>query len=513
MASQLPPSPPTPTTISCLGDDLLCEIFLRLPALPSLVRAAFACRAFRCVIRSSPAFRRSFRALHAPPLLTFFLEPDFEVAPAFPCRWRSCDPYLDEADFFDVYLSRHGDANATGWEIQYPARSCHGYFILDKVSRSNNTYYNPLTHVSGSTSAYYNPLSQALYLDLGYIDLHFYTLSSEDSQAPPRVVCFIYVCEGWACPAVFSSDTMEWQIFPRIWLHMLGDAMTGRVMRGLIWWPNGMFDQIGVLDTATFHFSLIDVPKPLMTERDDVTYKLGETKDGKLCLVDIKDDKLVSYFLTADDDSVIKRWMLYKEFPLHPIVKNFTVCSMDEEECHVRVQVVAVIDGFVYLSIMCCKDTHCCELYLSLCLETSEMSELFKDAYRDNLQVHPYVMAWPPSLLQSKEESETEFTGEDSVADDGSVGTEKASSVLVAALDSLREDLMDDGGITKEIYAAVDASLHPDADRDDINKYVVAKLDAFLRTNEDGDGSLLSKITSFDAQLITARGRILRISA
>jgi hypothetical protein len=111
----------------------------------------------------------------------------------------------------------------------------------------------------------------------------------------------------------------------------------------------------------------------------------------------------------------------------------------------------------------------------------------------------------------SQEESETEFT-EDSVADDVPVGTENASSVLVAALESLSQALMmDDGGITKEIVAAVHASLHPGADQDGITKNVMATLDAFLRPNEDGDG-LLSKITSFDAQLITARDRILRIS-
>lgn len=252
-----------------------------------------------------------------------------------------------------------------------------------------------------------------------------------------------------------------------------------------------MRGQIGVLDTATFQFSLIDAPTPLMKERDGPTYKLGETKDEKLCIVYIKGKTLVSHFLTADDDSVVERWMLYKRFPLHPIVEEFTGCSMEEEGSRVRVGLVAVIDGFVYLSISYCKDTQSCELYLSLCLETSEMSKLFKDAYWYNEEAHPYAMAWPPSLLQSKEESETEFTG-DSVADGGPVGTEKASAVLVAALQSLNQALMDDS---------------------DSNKEIVGELDAFLRPNVDGEGSLMSKITSLDAQLVTARDRILRISA
>ncbi|XP_047088262.1 uncharacterized protein LOC124700127 [Lolium rigidum] len=182
--------------------------------------------------------------------------------------------------------------------------------------------------------------------------------------------------------------------------------------------------------------------------------------------------------------------MLYKEFPLHPIVKSFTGCSMEEKDCHVRGEVVAVIDGFVYMSIFYCKNTQSCELYLSLCLETSEMSELFNDAYRYNLGVHPYIMAWPPSLVQSKEESGTEFTGEN-IVDDDPMGTEEASTVLVTAVQSLSQALMDDGGSNKEISA---------------------ELDALLRPNKDGNGSLMSKITNFDTKLITARNRILRIS-
>ncbi|KAK1644762.1 hypothetical protein QYE76_062567 [Lolium multiflorum] len=251
MASQQPPppSPPTLTTITCLRDDLLLEIFLRLPSLPTLVRAACACRAFRRAV---------------------------------------------------------------------------------------------------------------------------------------RVVCVIHERGRWERAAVLSSDTMEWQFFPKNPLPLPGVAGTGRVLRGLICWPNWMHGQIVVLHTTTFHFSLIDVPTPLRTKWDNLTYKLGETEDGSLCFVDVKDGTLVAHrFLTAGDDhAVVERWMLYKEFPLHPIVKSLTGCSMEEEGCHVRVKVVAVIDGFVYLSVFYCKDTQPCELYLSLCLETSEMSEIFKDAYR-----------------------------------------------------------------------------------------------------------------------------------
>ncbi|KAM0894657.1 hypothetical protein ACQ4PT_024304 [Festuca glaucescens] len=468
------PAPPAaPTDITGLGDDLLREIFLRLPSLPSLVRAAFACRAFRRAVCSSPAFRRSFRALHAPPLLTFFLDSSFEVVPIFPCPWRRCDPDLGAADFFGVGVSRHDDARATGWEI---LPSYDGYLALKKVSRSTNWVVS------------YRPLTQALDLFLykpgNSIDLEFYTLSSEDGQGPSRVVCVRHHFNRRGQVAVFSSNTMAWQIFPRNTLLLREGASSGTVMRGLIWWPKWMYQKIVVLDTSTFQFSLIDVPTPLMTQSDESSYKLGETKDEKLCFVDIKDDTLYAYFRTAGDDGVVERWMLYKKFPLHTVVKNVTGCSMEEEGCPVNAEIVAVIDGFVYLSIFYCKDTQLRDLCLSLCLETSEISELFNDAHEYHEEVHPYVMAWPPSLLQSKEESETEFTG-DSTTHNDPMCTEKATSVLVAALQSLSQALVDDGGSNIEILTELHAFLL------DSNKETVAELNAFLilRPNEDDKGS------------------------
>ncbi|CAM0877696.1 unnamed protein product [Alopecurus aequalis] len=491
MASQLPPSPPPPTpttttaTITGLSADLLREILVRLPDLPSLVRAAFACRPFCHAVRSSPAFRRSFRALHPPPLLALFLEPNFEVVPVFPSPCGLSDPDLVAADFFAIRLSRHGDADATGWEIESRFPSANGFLILDKVSRGTRR------------RAAYSPLTQALDLFLGLpavdIRFEFYTLFSEDGQGLSRVVCVSHERQSAVRAAVLSSDTKEWQIFPKTALQLCKSDRSkfGTVMRGLICWQDWMDNQIVVLDTKTFQFSLIDLPTPtpLKTVWDESTYKLGQTKDGKLCIVDIMDNILVSQFMTADGDNVVERWMVYKKFPLHSIVKEFTGCSIEEEGRHVRVGLVALIDGFVYLSIFYCRDHKLCELYLALCLETSEIRELFKGGSPYNEQAHPYVMGWPPSLIQSKEESETEVTG-NRVADDGPVCTIEASSTLVAALKSFSQALMND------CY---------------INKKTVAELDAFLRPTEDHMSSLMSKITTLDAQLRKVRDRILRL--
>lgn len=95
---------------------------------------------------------------------------------------------------------------------------------------------------------------------------------------------------------------------------------------------------------------------------------------------------------------------------------------------------------------------------------------------------------------------------EDRVADDGPVGTEEASSILVTALQSLSQALMDGSDNNKELVAELDAFL-----LDSTNETAV-ELGAYLRPTEYDKDSLMRKITTLDAQLMTARDRILRIS-
>ncbi|KAK1695694.1 hypothetical protein QYE76_012412 [Lolium multiflorum] len=136
MASQQLPSPPpppplkkksppaAPTTISHLGDDLLREVFLHLPSLPSLVRAALACPAFLRAVRSSPAFRRRFRELHPPPLLGVFLDiHDPSSIPVFvPTRRHSDRDHaaaIRGADVFFTLLPEDDNDVDPQWSMEY----------------------------------------------------------------------------------------------------------------------------------------------------------------------------------------------------------------------------------------------------------------------------------------------------------------------------------------------------------------------------------------------------------
>ncbi|GJN27101.1 hypothetical protein PR202_gb15091 [Eleusine coracana subsp. coracana] len=70
-------------TLRTLTDDLLEEIFLRLPTPTDLARACTAC-AYFCRIITDRAFLRRFRAIHPPPPLGFLPNEEAGFLPAQP---------------------------------------------------------------------------------------------------------------------------------------------------------------------------------------------------------------------------------------------------------------------------------------------------------------------------------------------------------------------------------------------------------------------------------------------
>ncbi|VAH59762.1 unnamed protein product [Triticum turgidum subsp. durum] len=127
-------------TIDDLPENLLLDIFLCLPSLSDLVRAACTCLPWRNLVTNFPPFRRQFIDLHPAPLLGLFFDTPFPHVPhnGFPhipafAPARRNDPELVAAilsgDFFLTTLQAR-DGPEANW-IVYDARG--GYLLLKKL--------------------------------------------------------------------------------------------------------------------------------------------------------------------------------------------------------------------------------------------------------------------------------------------------------------------------------------------------------------------------------------------
>ncbi|KAK1695690.1 hypothetical protein QYE76_012387 [Lolium multiflorum] len=400
MACDLPPLPKkrkspaaAPTTISALGDDLLREIFLRLPSLPALVRAALTCRSSLRAVRSCPTFRRRFRELRSPPLLGLFINIlDFKT-PAFrPLRLRP-DPdiaaVVRRADFFLTRLPNSDEGSALKWLI----RDCRdGYVVLISQNTNHMAVYNPLTRALHLLPKPPRKICKEMYVE-------FHVLSSEEDPGLFRVICVCHEVYG-AQAAVISSETREWQIFP--WVeaaniepdlqpeHKDYTAHNGVLVNGHIYWTQASRASARVLNTATLQFSRIDLPPHI---RGQGALTAGETRDGKLCVICAIRLTLVVWSWIADDDG-IERWMLDKKFQLLPTIHALAADSpVDGHE----LKILAIVNGVVYLSMFYELEPSLSGWFLSFCLETGKLNKLCHVLHPDSL--YPYIMAWPPSLV------------------------------------------------------------------------------------------------------------------
>ncbi|XP_040259183.1 uncharacterized protein [Aegilops tauschii subsp. strangulata] len=443
------PTPLPPTTISALDLDTLREIFLCLPSLPSLVRAALSCHTFLDAVRSSPAFRRRFRALHPPPLLGHFLTTqDTTIRTFVPLRSRS-DPDIAAAvrggDFFLTRLPVPEDDGAVsipapvsapedsegGVSVPVPAPApedddmdaifgfedddedpvpedpvpewsiddCRdGFVVLDNWSTQQIAVYNPLAR---TLDLFPLPPRQEHSKDCERQYSDYYILAEkEEDSLPYRVVC-VWHSEHGARAMVLSSDTSNWQIFP--WADIDGFwPGNGKMVNGCIYWTNGMTDA-RVLNTATMQFSRMDKP-PRMRGHEVLT--AGETKDGRLCVVcaplgPLTFESVLAVWIRRADDDGVERWMLDKSLPLQEIA-GIVRCGFRQDNVQFQVSVRAIIGGFVYFSAYCgvLPHDHSDLWLLSFCVETAALNKLGR-IFRG--VSYPYIMAWPRSLVGTQQ--------------------------------------------------------------------------------------------------------------
>ncbi|RCV26089.1 hypothetical protein SETIT_5G217600v2 [Setaria italica] len=340
-----------------LSDDVVLEIFLGLPSLGTLVRAAFTCRPWRRAVASSPAFRRRFRALHPSPLLGLFFEApgpaQIPNVPAFaPTRPRDRDlaAAVRGGDFFLTSL-QDGPSEIPCWDVIDCSR---GYVLLLNWDDEILVVMNPLTRRRENA------------FDHSPHDVF-------DGSFGPT-----WKNHPWVeVPAPVRSDDDNRWVQNAVGMHLLVS-----------------------LDTVTMKFSVIELPQCLRNSSFDV----GETKQGATCIV-YSDQLNIGVLMHIRDDDGGERWLLDRLVPLGSELARVLRCGLDDDRVLNNLVdnpdelfVLAVQDGYVYLatSLMHHDPRSPC-WFLSLCLETMKLERLFRRTF-DNI-VHPYIMEWPPCLV------------------------------------------------------------------------------------------------------------------
>ncbi|EES01032.2 hypothetical protein SORBI_3003G211900 [Sorghum bicolor] len=383
------------TTVASLADDILLEIFLRLPSLATLVRAALTCRGWRRAVASSPAFRRRFRETHPAPLLGLFFNPPGAVQdpalPAFPSFVPTRGTDRDQAaavrggDFFLTSLQeRHGVHN--GWGIH----DCRGGYLL-------------LANADQLTMAVTNPLARRResFFDFGHED----TLEGHRVHAFAHQACLLCSDEDPTSfrvsrvrATVFSSDTGEWSVRP--WVDIPARPQRGRFWllngnmqtNGFLYWVYKNCKYMVSLDAATMDFSVAELPVFLKNRL--CSFVVGEMNNGEPCIV-YAINFTVGVLLRRTDSDGVERWVLDRAEILETQLGLVLGKLMENYN---EVQVVAVRDGFAYLATSERSNRSSTpSWFLSLCLETMKLEKLFWRTYDSFVQ--PYVMPWPPALV------------------------------------------------------------------------------------------------------------------
>ncbi|RLN29423.1 hypothetical protein C2845_PM05G19020 [Panicum miliaceum] len=366
------------------------------PLAPELVRAALACRAFLAAIRSSPAFRRRFRALHPLPLVGFFFEIDGCDLPTLsPVRRRSdadLAAAVRGADVFLTHLPYHEDAYP-GWTI----KDCHGGCLLLLNSKTGQiATYNPLTRALHLLPTPPDEISKGRRGKFQCLD--FFLFLSEENPGSFRVITACHD-KSRVRAVVYSSDAREWRILP--WSEAAPAQPSGKkhwLLKGTrpngnLYWAHRKEDYMVMLDTTALRFSFMDVPVFLKGQIH--LSAIGETKDGNLCMVFILGFMLFIWFWRVDTDGV-ERWIINDGFPLEEEILQATEGTRNDDD-ELILRVWSVMDGIVYLSSFICGDPQLPCWILSFCLETRKLEKLFHRTFDNGL--FPYIMARPPSLV------------------------------------------------------------------------------------------------------------------
>ncbi|KAM3296934.1 hypothetical protein ACQJBY_039012 [Aegilops geniculata] len=294
-----------------IPDELLPEIFLRLPTPADLVRTSAACVSFRRVVADRPFLRR-YRKIHAPPLLGF-LDLNGVFHPAEPPH-----PFTSAAEAFADFSLSFLPAPASDWAIQairdgrvlLGRRGVFSEFVVCDPLHRRHILLPPIPHVNDW------PLPSD--------NSQMFLMGGNEDASDETFFRVIYVAVAVdlhkQAALVFSSSTGQWRATPSIarspnsyWLQCAYGCLYGLTERG---------QKLQVLDTRRMVFSLLDLP-PKARSGGSISscvqiaiVEAGEGVIGMFVLPHKTHD--LSYFIKRNNGGSSSHWQLEKTISLDP---------------------------------------------------------------------------------------------------------------------------------------------------------------------------------------------------
>ncbi|KAF8653480.1 hypothetical protein HU200_062227 [Digitaria exilis] len=405
--------------VASVGDDLLGDIFLRLPSTATLARAALACKRWRRVA-SDPALLRRFHSLHGlPPLLGFimsepppgpfsFKAPDRLFIPA-PSR----NPHLAAAAAAaaaDIHCEDFAAENPRSGSVinEWLLRGYDGgRFLLSYgfMEHEQLAVYDP---IGRTTDLIHRP--DIMRFDFEFLAVH-YALLADEADASFRVVG-VQIWNGVVTGAIFSSQTGEWAPLPSFparpvstWI-MRGGMRAGRFaywqsnarLQKYVW--SGEVEKCLVLDTTAMEWTFIQLPFPFKE-----SYCVADMAEhGGLCIVASKEQVVQVWVRDSNGGWVIKKQVsLLKQFGLLKRLRH--------DEWMKRVRILALRDGYVYMEFWTIRKPNSYLLVLNLeMMKLGVIANNTTEKYRG--PAFPFFMTWAPPLLSPAEHQGLLLQGE-----------------------------------------------------------------------------------------------------
>ncbi|XP_071678117.1 uncharacterized protein [Lolium perenne] len=260
-----------------IPEDVLAEIFLRLPTPCDVISASRVCVSFHRVV-ADRSFLRRFRKLHAPPLLGFLTEQRLEKLRQFHPTTLAANNIALAADFSFGFLPA-GDWAVhdirDGRVLLLGSSNTHGdgHFSDDIVA------CDPLHRRYLMLPPIPDDLVDNLVDDLAFTKRRraygAFLLpragSDDDEENTSFRVIWVEMCNSKMVAFVFSSSDEQWRagpsrccsdLFPGCLFMSVGKYFFSRLYyaNGCFYWLMDWREELLVLDTQRMEFSSVDTP-------------------------------------------------------------------------------------------------------------------------------------------------------------------------------------------------------------------------------------------------------------